>query len=533
MSKVFNTTAVCIPEEHYMVNIDERVRKIKELVDKRKYFMINRARQYGKTTTLAMLESYLQSDYYVVSMDFQMFGDAEFKNENIFSLSFADTFLDLLKSTNITMTEQMEKAILDLENQVRLRNDFFALNLLFRKLSNICACSNKPIVLMIDEVDSATNNQVFLDFLAQLRAYYIKRNKFATFQSVILAGIYDVRNLKRKLRPEEEHRINSPWNIATDFDINMSFSKKDIIGMIMEYEADYHTNMNINEMAKLIYNYTFGYPYLVSRFCKVLDEEVTGSLEFPNKSSAWTKEGFLEAEKRIVKEDNTLYQSLIGKLEQYKELKTVLYELLFTGKSIPYISTSGYIQVATMFGFVRNEKDTVVIFNRIFEKVLYNYFISEEFIISKMYRVAMQEKNQFIVNGRLDMKKILEKFVETFYYLYGDQNEIFLEDTGRRYFILFLKPIINGIGNYSIEPETRNSERMDLVVYYGGEQYIIEMKIWRGNAYNERGEEQLSNYLDYFHLKKGYMLSFNFNKKKEIGVKEIQLGDKIIVEAVV
>lgn len=62
---------------------------------------------------------------------------------------------------------------------------------------------------------------------------------------------------------------------------------------------------------------------------------------------------------------------------------------------------------------------------------------------------------------------------------------------------------------------------------------MIEIKIWRGNAYDKRGEEQLSNYLEYFHLKKGYMLSFNFNKKKEIGVKEIKVGDKILVEAVV
>ena len=29
------------------------------------------------------------------------------------------------------------------------------------------------------------------------------------------------------------------------------------------------------------------------------------------------------------------------------------------------------------------------------------------------------------------------------------------------------------------------------------------------------------------------MLSFNFNKKKEIGVKEISLGDKVLIEAVV
>lgn len=59
------------------------------------------------------------------------------------------------------------------------------------------------------------------------------------------------------------------------------------------------------------------------------------------------------------------------------------------------------------------------------------------------------------------------------------------------------------------------------------------MKLWRGNAYNERGERQLMDYLDYYHLEKGYMLSFNFNKKKGIGVKKIVLGNKVLVEAVV
>ena len=46
-------------------------------------------------------------------------------------------------------------------------------------------------------------------------------------------------------------------------------------------------------------------------------------------------------------------------------------------------------------------------------------------------------------------------------------------------------------------------------------------------------EEQLVGYLDYFGLKKGYMLSFNFNKNKTIGVNDVVIGDKLIVEAVV
>ena len=69
--------------------------------------------------------------------------------------------------------------------------------------------------------------------------------------------------------------------------------------------------------------------------------------------------------------------------------------------------------------------------------------------------------------------------------------------------MLYLKPIINGEGNYYIESRTRNLERTDMIVEYHGEQFVIEMKTWHGDAYNKRGEEQLLDYLDYYHLDKG------------------------------
>ena len=50
---------------------------------------------------------------------------------------------------------------------------------------------------------------------------------------------------------------------------------------------------------------------------------------------------------------------------------------------------------------------------------------------------------------------------------------------------------------------------------YRGRQYIIKIKIWRGGEYNRRGEAQPASYLESYHAQKGYMLSFNFNKKKE------------------
>ena len=55
------------------------------------------------------------------------------------------------------------------------------------------------------------------------------------------------------------------------------------------------------------------------------------------------------------------------------------------------------------------------------------------------------------------------------------------------------------------------------MIDYLGERFVVALKIWRGNAYKERGEEQLLEYLDYFHMKKGYMLSYCFNQEKKWG----------------
>ena len=532
--KVFNTTAVCIPKEHYMVNLDERLKKIKVFVDAGKYFTINRARQYGKTTTLRALYLYLQGEYYVVSMDFQTFGSAEFQTETIFSRSFANSFLRSLKRNPVNKTEQLNEAMAQLEKSVASQNDFFALKALFEQLGDICAVSDKPIVLMIDEVDSASNNQVFLDFLAQLRAQYMERDIYPTFRSVILAGVYDIKNLRGKIRPEEEHKYNSPWNIAADFDISMSFSKNEIAGMLTEYEADYKTGMNVEEMAGLLFDDTSGYPFLVSRLCQLMDEVVCKKETYGSKSAAWTKEGFYEAQRLILAEKNMLFESLSEKLVSYPELNDMLKSLLFTGKPVVFNYYEPAIGIAAMFGFVKNKNGMLVVANRIFETWLYNFYLSAADMQKKeIYAASLMDKNQFIVNGCLNMRLILEKFVVLFNDLYGDQNDTFLEEEGRKYFLLYLRPIINGTGNYYIEAQTRGQKRTDVIVDYRGYQYVIEMKIWRGQEYNNRGEEQLAGYLDDYHVNKGYMVSFNFNRKKETGVREIVFKDKVIIEAVV
>ena len=56
MSKKFHVTGNCIQDRHYMVDTGKKIDNItQDYIDQGCYFTINRARQYGKTTTLYLL----------------------------------------------------------------------------------------------------------------------------------------------------------------------------------------------------------------------------------------------------------------------------------------------------------------------------------------------------------------------------------------------------------------------------------------------------------------------------------------------
>lgn len=363
------------------------------------------------------MAEYLKKDYIVISLDFQLIGDAKFKSEHVFTKAFANYLKRFVNDKKNPIYGLDNTVIGDMVESAKMDKDY-AFDDMFPLLSEMCDTAEKPVVLIIDEVDSAINNQVFLDFLAQLRGYYLKKKKLTIFQSVILVGVYDVKNIKLKLRPDPDHKVNSPWNIATDFLVDMSFNSSDIKGMLEQYEADHKTGMDTELMAGEIFDHTSGYPFLVSKLCKLLD------------------------------------------------------------------------------GFVWNDHNVVKVSNRIFETVLYNHLLSEEIVNSRMYDSALANKYRFTEDRCINMTKVLECFVKAFGEISQGKGERFLEEEGRKYFMLYLKPIINGTGHSYVEARARNLGRTDLVVDYLGEQFVIELKIWNGQKYHVAGEGQTIEYLD-------------------------------------
>ncbi len=512
--KVFRITGKCIPSKHYMVDISRQVEAACKYVYQNIYFCINRGRQFGKTTTISRITDRLSREGYTVfSVSFENFGKSEFATTERLCLEVVNILKNELDIVN-NITDDLKNTIINTSSSTKLSVDKFS-----QFLRQICALNNK-IVLIIDEVDKAGNYDSFVEFLAILRKLYLNNDNFPSFQSVILAGVHDIRHLKMKMRPDSEHTLNSPWNIALPFKADMSLPENGIADMIAEFKADHNLDFNEKVVAKEIHNWTSGYPYFVSRICYLIEEQ----------EYSWDKDGVLKAVKYILNDrDDNLCCSFIKKTDDYPALREMLYNMLYRGVEYSYNPDDKITNIGFMFSFLKKVENKVWIQNRILETRLYNMFFEEE-QKSKFYVNGSYDKNGFITPDGLDMPKILQKFSEHYNKIFNETDEEFIESQGRKLFLLYLRPIINGIGHYYIEAETRDRTRTDIVIDYKSKQYIIELKIWRGEQYNSKGEIQLSEYLNHFGLTEGYMVSYNFNKKKSPGVEKVEFGDKVIWE---
>ncbi|MGL4944033.1 MAG: AAA family ATPase [Thermoguttaceae bacterium] len=493
--KEFNTTGLCVPRKHYMVDISNKLQQIEELVHKGKYFTINRGRQYGKTTTFSLLKRAIAGRYIVLKTSFEAIGDS-FSTMNEFARSFV-----MLLSRELTR-EGVAQEVVDEWN--RGSDAIELVEQLGQKITTLCESVDKKIVVMIDEVDKSSNNQLFLYFIGMLRNKYLDANDGSdtTFHSVILAGVYDVKNLKLKLRPDAEKKFNSPWNIAADFKVDMSFNPDEITTMLVDYENDHQTGMNIAEIANELYRYTSGYPFLVSKLCKTIDEDLDKN---------WTFSGIEVAIKRLLEVKNTLFDDLFKNVEHYPEFAEILRTILLEYQEVSYNAYSAGIELGTTFCVLSNRNGKVVVANKIFEIAIYDYLISKEETSRRAVNVG-RYSNKYVVGGRLDLELVLTKFAEFMHSEHRERDRKFIEREGRLLFLCFLKPIINGEGFYFVEPETRRDRRMDIVITFGNEKFVIELKIWYGESKLEEGYAQLADYLDSQKLDTGYLLTFNFNK---------------------
>ena len=523
MAKEFNVTGTCYPAMHYMADISAKLGHILEMVEKGRYFTINRPRQYGKTTMLATLNDALSSSsaYSPIRMNFQGI-DSKWHETDA---AFAQMVVSQMK----TILEYQDKQLFEVVQEKEAELD--GMDGLSRLITHLAHRSKKKLVLLIDEVDASSNYWPFLRFLGMLRSKYLDRfsPQHATFHSVVLAGVHDVKSLKSRIRPGEDNtgQYNSPWNIAADFKVTMSFLPEEIVPMLEDFAQEQHVQLNAPHLAERLYYYTSGYPFLVSKLCKIMAEEI-----LPAKTEKVLTEADLEqAVQQLLREDNTNFESLIKNLENNPELYNLAFQVIINGANIPFNPDEPITAMGRLYGIFKSN-GRLSIHNRIYEQRLYSY------MTAKYYREQLSQEQEVspglytTPDGQgLDLERALLRFQQYLREQHSKRDEHFLERHWRLVFLAFLKPIINGKGHDFKEAQISEEKRLDVVVTYNHHKYIIELKRWYGEQAHQRGLLQLADYLQRQGMDDGYLLIFDPRRQGDVpahGWQEVE-GKRVFV----
>jgi hypothetical protein len=485
-----------------MGDMSEKLDRIMEIVTRGDYFTINRPRQYGKTTVMYLLEKRLEKDkdYLAIDVSFEDIDTPTYETHR----QFISTILDILSQR---LTFKQEKELTDLIEKNKTISNFNRLSTFFTEM---IVKSGRKVVFMIDEVDKASNNQLFLDFLGMLRKKYLMRNegKDYSFHSVILTGVHDIKSLKAKIRRGEKRMYNSPWNIAVDFEVDLSLFPDEIASMLEEYVNERHVKIDVSFFAEKLFYFTSGYPFLVSYLCKLIDEKI-----LPLKSKKeWKPEYLVEAVQIALMKDNTNFETLIKNLENNSDLYDFVFKIIMNEREFSYNPDNSIIRFGELYGILRGEGGRARIHNRLYEQRIYNYMASK-METSGHIKFDHVSTSYIREDGTLDIKKAVLKFQEFMKEQYSAKDTDFLERNGRLLFLAFIRPIINGIGFDFKEVQVSEEKRLDIVITFKNKKYIIELKIWRGENYHREGLRQLCDYLDRQHETTGYLLVYDIRKQ--------------------
>ena len=514
MAKKFNIAGRCIAAWHYMADTSRKQKAVLKMVEEGDYFIINRPRQYGKTTTLHNIADALivSGEYIVFNTSFEGVGDDIFNTEE----EFAPGFVGLLSTNAETYAPELVEWLNEAVPTVH------KLNTLSKFITQLVTKANKKVVLIIDEVDKSSNNQLFVSFLAMLRDKYLIRDKVSTFHSVVLAGVHDVKSLKLKIRPDETAKFNSPWNIAADFKVDMNLQPFEITSMLDDYVAEKGIKMDTAAMAEDLFYYTSGYPFLVSKLCKMMDEDMSQTIE----TQEWTEKDLGWAFRKLITEKNANFDSLIKNLDDNPNLYQLVYDVAINGINISFNAHESANDIGVLFGIFSNS-NKLSIQNKIYNEVIVNYMTAN---MSRLQRERGADFGGGYVNSNksLNMELVLLKFQAFMHEQYSKQDRDFLERHGRLVYLAFMKPILNGHGYDFKEVQISEERRLDVTITFYQHKYVAELKIWRGPVAHEEGLEQLSDYLDRLKLTEGYLIIFDHKEIKTWDAGWIDYKDKKI-----
>jgi len=495
----FNVAGSIIPERHYFVDLTPQIKNLMALVEEGAYFVINRPRQFGKTTVLNSLAERLQAtgEYAPALISFEDFTQQPDMTEAIF-YSAIGRFI----GEELNLSADGIGSRRDFSDWLRV------------------ICQSRKLVLLIDEID-AVPETVVIGFLAGLRKMYLERNRKPAPHAVALAGVHDIKNLKAKYRDDTQTIGSaSPFNIAIDYELP-AFSLKNI----RQYYRQ-HTEVTGQEFAdeaiNRVYEVTNGHPWLVSMLAKLLVEKIA-----PNRKQRIRLDHAERAIQDLLATPNSNFDSLF-KNARHPDLLPIVLDLL-EGKHRRYSIQNDAVRRGVKYGVFAARERELILANPIYAQVLYENFEKEleEFDVSGLVAANQVTK----AGSRLDFQRVLDKF-QAFMKAKGamvSKHRSFREVTGQLLLLSYLDLLVNGKG-WTFKEVQSGEGRIDVVCCYGRQKEVVELKLWYGPRRYTDGLAQLARYLDREGLDHGYLFVFDRreNTKRDYSFSEHAVAGKKI-----
>ena len=503
--RTFCTQGRVYPERHYVVARTEELADFIRRVKDGKYVVLFAPRQTGKTTFFRWaLEALAAEDatYFPVHLNFEDYSNLVAPSAFYEGLS-ADLRVEIEKvfqqrgrSPSVALTQFLDAT--RLTNQQAMRR-------FFSRLASFL--TPQRIVLIIDEFDGIPTT-VVNGFLHALRAIYLSDNLSRCPYSVGIVGVKSITQLNYD-------RAVSPFNIQDEFHLP-NFTVAQVQELLGQYTAEVGQAF-APAVIENIHKQTAGQPVLVNRFGQLLTE--AGDMP---KTETIGMEHFAVAHRQLLRERNTHIQHLTRNVRRDARFEHVLMQIASYDEGVDFNLDDDIISELATYGVIVEDPDGLCeIANPIYlYRILRTFKPTMNGLERDYYPEARDSgyRAYLTAGGQLDMAALVDNFRD-FIVRVGFRilqvPEKPREYVGQHLLFAYLDNFVRQVrGVMHLEVQTGRG-RIDLLVNHRGCKYIVETKIWQGEASYQAGKSQLSAYLRLEGAMEGYYVVFDHRRIPE------------------
>ena len=503
----FNTEGPVVAERHYCIPPLERLDlgEVLDLVRDMRYFVLHAPRQTGKTSVLLALRDLLNSG---------AAGDFRCVYVNVEAAQAAREDVD----------RAMRIILGTLASRARLLGDEFLYGTwsdivttfgggaMAEALTRWCGADPKPLVLLIDEIDSLIGDTL-IAVLRQLRGGYDQRPESFP-HSVVLCGVRDIRDYR--IQSSSEHAViagGSAFNVKARSLRLGDFTEAEVRALLAQHTEE-TGQVFAPEALDTVWTQTRGQPWLVNALCA---EACFGSEAGRDRSRAVAADDILDAQEQLIVRRETHLDQLADKLQEDR-VRRVVEPLLsggdestFTARDLEYVRDLGLV----------SPDSPPRIANPIYAEV-----VPRELTYAAQEGLVQDAAWYVNADGSLDVDKLLAAF-QTFFREHSEHwiGRFDYAEAGPQLLLqAFLQRIVNGGGRIEREYGLGRG-RTDLLIIWpqpGPEEphaagrFVIECRVLRKSLEQtiREGLEQTAGYMDRCAAQAGHLVIFDRTEGK-------------------